>query len=388
MNQALFSSLICPSLSLQACVIIPARDESEGIEATLDSFANQRSVTGEPLDTASFEILLLANNCRDETAHIARRWSERHPCVTIHILEADFYGADACVGYVRRLLMDVACQRLMMSGQQELLNEGKGKRRKPRAICSTDADTQVSPFWISHTLEEMNAGALAVGGRIFVQSEVGDPSRRTYLLDTAYRLLCARLESKLDPNAGDPFARHFQFFGASLAICPELYVQIGGLPKVNCLEDMALERALNLRDIEVRHSPYVTVRTSARRTGRVETGLSTQLREWSELGQQNTEWLVPSGEEIAFKARLRRRMRRYWSTPDDKDECEELAANLLLCPNELEAHVKAAPYFGALWEQLWQQAWENPAFRSLLAPVPVEVALSQLRQMLEGVREK
>jgi len=388
MNQALFSSLLCPSPSLQACVIIPARDESEGIEATLDSLAHQRDVTGEPLAPNSFEILLLANNCCDATAQIARQWSERHPAITLHIIEANFYGDEACVGYARRVLMDAACHRFTISPQQEQRNEGKLKRGKPRAICSTDADTQVSPFWISHTLEEMSAGALAVGGRIFVKSEVGDPSRRTYLLDTAYRLLCARLEAKLDPQAGDPFPRHFQFFGASLAICPELYAQIGGLPKVNCLEDMALERVLKLRDVEVRHSPHVTVRTSARRTGRVQTGLSTQLNEWSALETQNSKWLVPSGEEIAFKSRLKRRLRCFWLSPNDNAECQELADALMQDSTELEAQVREAFYFGELWEQLWQQAWENPAFNSRFSPVPVEIALGQLRQMLEGVREK
>src|SRR4051812_21810433 len=67
-----------PSPRLQACVIIPARDESEGISSTLDCFAGQLDLNDEPLDPARFEVLLLANNCEDETAATARAWATAH----------------------------------------------------------------------------------------------------------------------------------------------------------------------------------------------------------------------------------------------------------------------------------------------------------------------
>jgi glycosyltransferase involved in cell wall biosynthesis len=128
MNQTPFLSLPSPAPNLQACVIIPARDESEGIEATLDGFARQRDIEGNILDSARFEMLLLANNCRDQTAKIARKWSQNHPSVNLHVVEARFKKREACVGYARRLLMDTACQRLTV---------GQPQNHKPRAICST-----------------------------------------------------------------------------------------------------------------------------------------------------------------------------------------------------------------------------------------------------------
>ena len=205
------------------------------------------------------------------------------------------------------------------------------------------------------------------------------PTRKTYLLDTAYRLLRARLESAIDPQIGDGWPRHFQFFGASLAIRPEIYAHIGGLPDVRCLEDMALETALIKRDCIVRHSPNVVALTSARRSGRVETGLSTQLQEWEEF---NGFWLVPSGGEIAARARLKRALRLQFAAQCDVSI--SLANNLKMTIAELNQRLASAPTFGALWlavEEHLNQSAPQP-------PVEVEIALAQLRAMLGGRAEK
>ena len=57
-----------PAPSCAACVVIPARDEADSITRTLASLASQQGLDGRPTDAATFEILLLANNCRDRTA--------------------------------------------------------------------------------------------------------------------------------------------------------------------------------------------------------------------------------------------------------------------------------------------------------------------------------
>lgn len=350
-------------------MIIPARDEASGICATLDALAAQLDLNDEPLAPDSFEILLLANNCRDDTTHLARDWSARHPAIRLEIGEIEWDETRACVGYARRTLMNAACARLQTLPASD----------SPRAICSTDADTRVSPFWIVHTLEELRIGADAVGGRILLRREPNDQTRVTYLLDTAYRLLRARLESAIDPQFGDLWPRHFQFFGASLAIRPEVYAHIGGLPDVRCLEDMALETELIKRDCIVRHSPNVVALTSARRSGRVETGLSTQLQEWE---KSNGFWLVPAGGEIAARARLKRALRAPFSMR--RNFSIQLAAELKLSVAELNGRIEAAPTFGALWlsvEEHLNHSAPQP-------PVEVEIALAQLRAMLGGHVEK
>lgn len=366
-NSPLFSST--PARGLKASVIIPARDEATGICATLDALAAQRDLNDEPLAPDSFEILLLANNCRDNTAGLARDWSARHPQIQLEIAEIEWDETHACVGNARRTLMNAACERL-----QSLSANGAA-----RAICSTDADTRVSPFWIAHTLEELRLGADAVGGRILLRREPDDQTRKTYLLDTAYRLLRARLESAIDPQIGDLWPRHFQFFGASLAIRHDVYALVGGLPDVRCLEDMALETELVKRDCIVRHSPNVVALTSARRSGRVETGLSTQLQEWE---QSCGFWLVPSGGEIAARARLKRALRATFAAP--RKISIQLANELNLSVAELNARIEAAPAFGAFWLSIEEYLNHNASW----LPVEVAVALAQLRAMLGGHVEK
>ncbi len=365
-----FSLLPAPAPQLAASVVIPARDEATNILCALDALAGQRGLDGEPLDATSFEIILLANNCDDETANLARRWAAQSSHIALHVVEMRFDKTRACVGLARRALMNAACSRLQTLAPSDA----------PRAICSTDADTRVSPYWIAHTLEEMRLGAEAVGGRILLARDGNDAStRRAYLLDTAYRLLRARLESALDARSADGWPRHFQFFGASMAIRPEIYAQIGGLPDVRCLEDMALEAELVRRDCFVRHSPNVVALTSARRDGRVETGLSTQLQEWADA--ENI-WLVPSGEEIAARARIKRRLRSQFLALETPTDVEPIADALGVAASQLRRQLETASHFGELWQQLeceLENHWQ---------PVPVEIALAQLRAMLCSRIEK
>ena len=363
-------ALPAPHPQLVASVVIPARDEAPNIVAALDAFGAQLDLNANPLAPDTFEVLLLANNCRDETAQVARDWAARNSSIALHVVEIAWNSERACVGLARRALMNAACQRLLSLPPLDA----------PRAICSTDADTRVSPYWLAHTLEEMRLGAEAVGGRILLAHDGDDAAtRRAYLLDTAYRLLRARLESALDPRSLDPWPRHFQFFGASLAIRPETYALVGGLPDVRCLEDMALETELVRRDCFVRHSPNVVALTSARREGRVETGLSTQLQEWADSA---SDWLVPGGAEIAARARLKRRLRSQFLALGAPTDLVPLADALGVAACELRRQLENSATFG----ELWQSIERNLELR--WAPIPVEVALTQLRAMLQSRVEK
>lgn len=370
-----FRCLPAPSPDLRACVIIPARDEARHISAALDALAEQCQSNGQSVSPRQFEILLLCNNCCDQTAPIARNWARAHPEIALHVVETTLEKAAACVGTARRILMDAAYLRLA---------------RADAAICSTDADTRVDPFWLAATWAELENGASAVGGRIFLENALGDCAqlRRVYLQDTVYRLLAARLEARLAPDDFDAWPRHFQFFGASIAIRPDVYAQIGGLPRVPCLEDMELERVLRRADVPIRRSPWVRARTSARRAGRVECGLSTQLAHWHAL--EPNEWLVPSGRELALHARLKHRARGLFCAPATATLADyaRLADELFLPIAPLCAAFENAQTFGALWDDLWRAACETARFRAFWPPVEVALAMQQLRALLEYGREK
>jgi hypothetical protein len=70
---------------------------------------------------------------------------------------------------------------------------------------------------------------------------------------------------------------HHHFSGASLAVTARTYEEVGGLPEVDALEDEALQRLLEERDIPIVRSVRVRVATSARTEGRAPRGLARDL---------------------------------------------------------------------------------------------------------------
>ena len=360
-----------PRAGLRVSVIIPAKDEAANLPATLAALAAQTTLGGQPLPADSYEVIVLANNCVDDTANLVRRQARRFPRLVLHVAELYLPGEHAHVGRARRLLMDEACARL----------EGVG----PPAgiIASTDADTRVAPTWLAAIRAEIATGADAVGGRILTESEElvreGLPVlQRLQSHDAAYRLLCARLEDLLDPAPADPWPRHHQHFGASLALTVRAYRRVGGLPEVRFLEDEALCQQLRRHDLTLRHSPHVRVLTSARRDGRVEVGLSWQLREWLHLSQQQREPQVENPVQLARQWQLRRQLRACWANAPGA-EIGALLTRLGLPAATVLARLSQCATFGEMWE--WALA-HSPSLG--VAAVPLSEALLVLPRLIRA----
>ena len=276
----------------RAVVIVPARNEEELLEATLDALNKQVGLDAKPLDRSSFEILLLLNNCTDGTPDVAHRWKVIHPDVRLHVVQKTFTASEAFVGTARRMLMDTAWNRLA---------EASGVR----GILSTDSDSIVAVDWIAQNMLALAKGADAVGGVIGLRdgelealpAGVGD----AYLRDRRYQALVAELEARLDPQDGDPSPRHLEHFGASLACTPEVYARAGGMPAVTPLEDVAFVASLRRIGARLRHHPDVNVFTSSRLDGRVDVGLSGQFRMWQEMCERGDEHRVQSAEWLAHR---------------------------------------------------------------------------------------
>lgn len=219
-----------PSPECEVCVIVPARNEALNLESTLTALANQIDLEGQKFDLTRYEIILLANNCTDDSAAIARRFAKQHPQLALHVVEKTLPPAEAYIGRVRQILMDEAYRRLMCLGKRGV-------------IASTDGDTRVTPTWIAATLHEIANGADAVGGRIITDCSgraMLDPyTRACHLREVGYSYLIAELETYLDANPDDVWPRHYQHYGASLAVTAEMYKQAGGLPPVRTPEDVA-----------------------------------------------------------------------------------------------------------------------------------------------------
>ena len=362
--------LPAPRAGLQATVIIPAKDEADNLPATLAAFAAQTDLRSRPLVPGSFEIIVLANNCEDDTVATVRHVARQYPRLVLHAAELHLPPRQANVGQARRLLMDEACYRLHLAGQPTGL------------IASTDADTRVAPTWLAANLAEVEAGADAVGGRILTDTpRLGTcPVRRTQLRDATYHLLRARLERLIDPNPADPWPCHHQHFGASLALTARAYQLVGGLPTVRFLEDEALWRALHRHDLRLRHSPAVQVVTSDRQYGRVEVGLSWQLREWAYLNEEQREPTVENPAQLVALWQARHLLREWWLGGRRPAAFGAIAELLLISPDALRGQLRRARTFGKCWEKLLaNRALQLDGGRE---EQPLSLALTKLRTLI------
>lgn len=363
-----------PSASLMLSIIVPVRNEAGHVLQTLHALSNQQDRQGRPFGYESYEVLLLVNNCTDETYRIARDYQLNHPDFVLHIAECWLHPEKAHIGTARRLLMDEACHRFGLLG-------------KPKGIiASTDGDTVVDPAWVYHTIEEIQKGNDAVGGRILVDSSNGKAGSY-HALDETYRILAAQTESILDPLEHDPWPRHYQYFGASLAVTASMYDRAGRLPRLPYLEDDAFHRALLRKDAKIRKSPLVKVLTSDRHQGRVCIGLSEQLKKWSQMEHLQEPQLVAGARELVAHFTNRQRVRTCWNDAHkwgryDTDLLASAAHEFSIAPHWLQHELENSRYFGSLWENIesrmqaggWYAKWQ---------PVPIRTAIRELTEFIQ-----
>ena len=281
--------------------MLPVRDEATYLANALAALAAQVDLVGKPVDPRDFEILLLANNCSDDSAAMATRFAAQHPALRLRIAEVRLPPEQSSIGFVRRELMNAACARLKAAG----MSDG--------VIASTDGDTCVALDWLAANRAEIAAGADAVGGRILTDDTppLGPRALRLKRLDFVHSMLRLKLADRIDPEPFDPWPRHHQHFGASLAVTASAYRKVGGIPQVQFPEDEALVQALIHAGCRVRHSPNVRVVTSSRLDGRAPIGLAWQFREWSVAGAE-PDPLVEAPSVMASLLRERRHLRSEW----------------------------------------------------------------------------
>ncbi|GAB3688983.1 glycosyltransferase [Spirosoma flavus] len=366
-----------PDNQLRISVIIPARNEADNLEQALDGLRNQRQLDGNLLPARRYEVLLLLNNCTDGSEQVARDYQRRYPAFSLYVSSIQLPPEKANVGTARRLLMDEACKRLRQVGRPQGI------------IASTDGDTIVDPCWLAHTQAEIAQGCDAVGGRILTRPDLSRV-RVNHLRNVTYRMLIAQLEASLDPLAFDPWPRHFQHFGASLALTCAAYERVGGLPDVANLEDEALYRALIRMDSRVRQSPHVRVTTSTRLEGRVDIGFSEQLRYWDCLNRSHQCQLVEPAAAIIHRIQARRLLREIWQNQTNSQSVatiQEIADTLLLNVEWLHDRLEQSCHFGQLWEQVEAKLIVG-TWVSLWKAVPITEAISQLREFVNQTESR
>jgi glycosyltransferase involved in cell wall biosynthesis len=233
---------------LEACVVVPARDEEATVAACLAALAAQTGI-----DPAAYEVLLVLDACTDATEEMAAEAAAAHPWLRLRPL----HGRGEGVGVARKLGMDLAARTLLAAGRTRGL------------IASTDADTVVAPDWLRTQLDLVAAGVDAIGGAIDLAEDLDAGVLRRRLERADGRMAAVR--------AVDPDAEHHHFSGASMALTAEAYMAVGGIEPLAALEDEALERRLRAAGIGVKRPAAVRVRTEPRLRGRAPRGLAGDL---------------------------------------------------------------------------------------------------------------
>ncbi len=271
--------------SLPIVVAIPARNEEERIGACLGALAAQ---------TRKFDrLVLLLNNCDDGTLRICSEFRARHPGVEIY--EEHLRGHLASAGEARRLAFQYASRPYAES-----------------ILMTTDADAVPNRSWIAQNAEEIAAGAQAVCGAIEIDAR--DAANISHLLqDDAWEMsllaLLDEINSLLNPDRYDPWPRHQQQSGASIALRSDILELAGGPPRVAACEDRILIEKLRQVDARIRHAPGIRVRVSGRIEGRAIGGMAETLArrrlKQDALTDEKLEPAVDALRRATAEARLR-----------------------------------------------------------------------------------
>ena len=125
------------------------------------------------------------------------------------------------------------------------------------------------------------------------------------------------IDGLADPDPADPWPRHQQHSGASIAMRADILRAAGGAPHVANGEDRALIERLRLVDAGIRHAPDITVRVSGRLDGRASGGMAAALKRRShqrdELTDDRLEPAVDAYRRVLAKVRLRHVSAAAWA---------------------------------------------------------------------------
>lgn len=322
-----------PARSLVAA--IPVRNEATRIAPCLHALAAQQGA-------GLTHVVLLLNNCTDDTHGVVRALAPRLPFGVV-VAERTYPPAMAHAGTARRAAMQVAAA----------LAEPDG------VMLTTDADGRVAPDWLTRTLMALEAGADAVCGRALIDPEearlIPAHLHADDRVESAYATMLDHIHAMADPDPHDPWPRHTEHSGASIAVRVGAWRRAGGIPALPLGEDRGFIRALRQVDAAIRHASDVMVSVSGRIAGRARGGMAdTMARRMVRQDDMLDDSLEPA-HTCLRRARSRAALRRLRGLPPGgspwHDAAMDLAA-LLRLPVATVAHLGRGRFMGMAWDRL------------------------------------
>lgn len=243
-------------------VAIPAKDEEALIGGCLAALGRQ-----ERMAPGELAALVLLNNTSDGSlsriAEIAPRLG-----IEVRAVELALPPAQANAGWARRLAVEAAAAIVAPDG----------------ILMTTDADGQADAGWAAANRDAIRRGVAAVAGYVTADWDEMCRTLPQEVLDRGaieweYQHRLMELEALADPVPHDPWPRHNQNCGASIAVTRAAWKAVGGVPPLGVGEDRALFDVLRAHDLPIRHSRDAHVVVSARTIGRAYGGMADALRQ-------------------------------------------------------------------------------------------------------------
>jgi len=346
----------------KVAIAIPVKDEAERIGDCLRALGWQGG-------GHQAQIVLLLNNCSDATAAVVRALQPSLPAV-VHLVECVLPPEQASAGHARRVAMQHAARLLHPDG----------------VLLTTDADSRAAPDWVSGNLAAIRRGADAVAGQAVIDPvEAALIPRRLHEDDArecAYADLLDEVDALLDPDPADPWPRHSEHSGASIAVTLDAYRRVGGVPAAPTGEDRAFIAALRRIDARIRHAPGLQVAVSGRIVGRAAGGMADTIRRRIVRQDPTVDDRLEPARDRARRAALRAAFRE---ARDRLALPPALAVALEVGIDELAAAL-ALPFAGAGWAMLEACSpilQQNPVLRDDLAR-----ETRQARQIRDRLRSR
>jgi glycosyltransferase involved in cell wall biosynthesis len=313
-----------------AVITIPVRDEAKRIGSCLAALACQ--------STPARHVVLLLNNCTDDTAEVIRKLPPGPH--QLHIVERRLEAHSASAGVARSLAMDYAASLLK--------DEDEG------VLLSTDADAEVPENWVEANLRAIEEGADAVCGQavidpieaLLIPTHLHEDDAR----EVAYGRLLDEIESIVLPDPADPWPRHREDSGASIAITASMFRAAGGMPPLASGEDRALIARLRSIDARVRHHPQIRVVVSGRIEGRAPGGMADTIRRRMVQQDEFVDECIEPAWRAFRRLRMKRRFTVLWRHPT-RPRLQRFATLMAMDPNGVEDAL-ASPYLGQGWSQI------------------------------------
>jgi GT2 family glycosyltransferase len=306
-------------------VIIPARNEERRVAGCLRALAGQ--------DAGGVGVVLVANNCGDGTARVARDVAKASG-LRLEVLEL-VLGAGTGVGTARWIGSAFA-----LTVWPEVAN-----------LLTTDADCLPAPDWIARNRFHLARVAAVCGSVEPMESELSvlnGMEVESAEMEGRYEKLVMDFYRLFRPGPWGLEGDHGAAAGASLAVRADAYRAIGGFRDLAIGEDRDLVRRLKDAGFGVLHAGDVRVAASCRLEGRAKGGMAGALRARAERSDYVIDEALPPARTLvdaAFRGEL-----GPWPlqvAPQDRLRARDLAPHIVLLEEALRTLRTISPHVPA-----------------------------------------